>query len=184
VIEYGAKKDNIYITGFMGVGKTTVGRQLASDLSWTFIDLDQAVENASHRPINSIIVNEGLGSLRKMEEAILETIATQQHHIVALGAGALLNSKSMEVVRNSGALIYLHAEVPILIRRIENDHSKRRPLIGTLSGKTLESKIGMLLQKRRATYQKADMRIDTDELDIPSVIHEIEKRRLSVSRAS
>lgn len=177
---------NIHITGFMGVGKSTVARDLAKYLVWNFVDLDREVETLSHRPINDLTEKEGLKAVRQFEERALQKIAERKNQVVALGAGTLLNPENMKLVKSSGLLIYLSAEIRTLVERLVHDTSKERPLFGEYvtavqtgvpqAEQALQRQISKLLQERLPTYVKADLKIDTDEKNIRAITIETEKR--------
>jgi shikimate kinase len=185
---------NIHITGFMGVGKSSVARDLAKYLVWDFVDLDHEVEALSRRPINDVTETDGLQAVRKWEERALKKIAERKHQVIALGAGTLLYPENMKLVKSSGLLIYLSAEIATLIQRLAEDQSKERPLFGEYvnafrnevpgSEQALHRKISTLLQERLPTYVKADLKIDTDGKSIRAITIETEKRlRLREPRA-
>jgi shikimate kinase len=185
---------NIHITGFMGVGKSTVARDLAKYLVWDFVDLDHEVEALSHRPMNDVTEKDGLKAVRQFEERALQKITEKKNQVIALGAGTLLNPENMKLVKSSGLLIYLSAEIKTLIERLVQDTSKERPLFGEYvtavqtevprAEHALERKIASLLRERLPTYVKADLKIDTDEKSIRAITIETEKRlRLLEQRA-
>lgn len=178
----------------MGVGKSSVARDLAKYLVWDFVDLDHEVEALSRRPINNVTETDGLQAVRKWEERALEKIAERKNQVIALGAGTLLYPENMKLVKSSGILIYLSAEISTLIQRLSEDKSKVRPLFGEYvsafqtevpgSQQALHRKIATLLQERLPTYVKADLKIDTDGKSIRAITIETEKRlRLRERRA-
>jgi shikimate kinase len=168
---------NIHITGFMGVGKSSVARDLAKYLVWDFVDLDHEVEALSRRPLNNVTELDGLQAVRKWEARALDKIAEGKNQVIALGAGTLL---------------YPSAEISTLIQRLSEDKSKVRPLFGEYvsafqagipgAEKTLDRKIAALLHERLPTYVKSDMKIDTDGKSIRAITMEIEKRLRSRER--
>jgi shikimate kinase len=178
----------------MGVGKSTVARDLAKYLVWNFVDLDQEVETFAHRNINEITVNDGLEAVRKLEQKALENIADHKNQVIALGAGTLLSPENMKLVKSSGILIYLSAEISTLIKRLTEDLSKERPIFGQYvsafqnhephSQKILRDHISELLRERLPTYVKADFKIDTDEKSVRAITIETSTRlRLLEQRA-
>jgi shikimate kinase len=183
---------NIHITGFMGVGKSSVARDLAKYLVWDFVDLDHEVEALSRRPLNNVTELDGLQAVRKWEARALDKIAEGKNQVIALGAGTLLYPENMKLVNSSGLLIYLSAEISTLIQRLSEDKSKVRPLFGEYvsafqagipgAEKTLDRKIAALLHERLPTYVKSDMKIDTDGKSIRAITMEIEKRLRSRER--
>jgi shikimate kinase len=181
---------NLHITGFMGVGKSTVARDLAKYLVWDFVDLDHEVEALSHRSVNDVTNKQGLPMVRQWEERALGKISERKNQVVALGAGTLLSPENQKLVKDSGLLIYLSAEVSTLIKRLTQDTSKERPLFGKYvtevqnkipnAENALKSEILNLFRERLPTYVKADMKIDTDEKSVRTITIEIEKRLRSL----
>jgi shikimate kinase len=179
---------NIYITGFMAVGKSTTSNQLAHDMGWNFVDLDAAVERMNKSTITDLTERFGLSTIRKLEAEVLRGIALGKNQVVALGAGTLMNPTSEEIVRESGILVYLRAETETLLQRMVNDHSKERPLLGALvddhrkssqdesTEAKLRERIEELLEQRIPTYEKADLEIETEGKDVKAVAQEIEKK--------
>jgi shikimate kinase len=177
---------NVYITGFMGVGKSTVARDLAKYLVWDFVDLDHEVETLSHRSVNDVTERQGLSMVREWEKRALGKTAERKSQVVALGAGTLLSADNQKLVKESGLLIYLSSEISTLIKRLTEDTSKERPLFGKYvtevqnkipnAEKTLRSEILTFFRERLPTYVKADMKIDTDDKSPRAITIEIEKR--------
>ena len=170
----------------MGVGKSSIARDLAKYLVWNFVDLDSEVEALSKQGINELTDREGLEAVRRTEELALGKIEDQTKQVVALGAGTLLKSENLALVRSSGLLIFLSAELKTLAERLVGDTSKKRPLFGDYvtavqdkspnAEKALMRQISSLLSERLPTYVKADLKIDTDGKSIRAITIETEKR--------
>jgi shikimate kinase len=177
---------NIHITGFMGVGKSTVARDLAKYLVWDFVDLDHEVEELSHKSINELTEKGGLEKVREAEQRALEKITGQKNQVIALGAGTLLHPANVKLIKSSGLLVYLSAEISTLMKRLTEDTSKERPIFGDYvkavqagvprSEPALEKEISKLLHERLPTYVKADLKVDTDDKSTRAITIETERR--------
>lgn len=105
------KDRNLYLTGMMGSGKTTVGRILSRWLGVQFIDIDEELERRTGQSVAQIFEEKGEAYFRKLEKNVLKEIASTSGHVVATGGGALLDPENREVLNRSGFLIYLHADL-------------------------------------------------------------------------
>jgi shikimate kinase len=142
----------IFLTGFMGSGKTTVGRRLAAALGRHFMDLDAAIAGSSGHSVSSLL-REDEALFRKLESAALRRVAQKRGWVVALGGGTLLDERNLRLVRRSGTLVWLTAPQTELRLRIKKTCEKR-PLLAT---KTLRE----LIAPRRAGYATASLRTST-----------------------
>lgn len=144
----------IFLIGFMGCGKSTMGRTLAASLNLTFIDLDTFLEERYFRTIPQIFAEEGEDSFRKKERKVLEEVSAFDNVIVATGGGAPCFFDNMELMNDSGFCIFLDVEIESLVKRLI--HAKtERPLIKGKSKEELLLFIEGLMQKRRPFYEKA-----------------------------
>lgn len=144
----------IFLIGFMGCGKSTMGRSLASLLNLTFIDLDTYIEGKYFKTVPQIFAEEGEAEFRKKEHKVLEEVSLFDDVIVATGGGAPCFFNNMEVMNQSGYCVFLDVEIDTLVDRLM--HSKtERPLIKGKSPEELRSFIGALMLKRRPFYEKA-----------------------------
>ena len=144
----------IFLIGFMGCGKSTMGRILAASLNLTFIDLDTFLEERYFRTIPQIFAEEGEDSFRKKERKVLEEVSAFDNVIVATGGGAPCFFDNMELMNDSGFCIFLDVEIESLVKRLI--HAKtERPLIKGKSKEELLLFIEGLMQKRRPFYEKA-----------------------------
>jgi shikimate kinase len=154
-----AGKSLIYLTGYRGSGKTTVGQLLARELGWQFIDADQFLEAKFHRTIREIFAEEGESGFRDKETAMLRELSALDKHVVATGGGIILREENRKVLQESGRVIWLKADAKSLWERIQGDPttSARRPNL--LGGGIAE--VEDLLAKREPHYRScADLEID------------------------
>jgi shikimate kinase len=169
----------IVLIGYMGSGKTTIGKQLSTSLNYKFIDLDQAIENEEQQPVSEIFSKKGEIYFRKKEKKVLETIITNDSNIVlATGGGAPCFGDTMEFIKSSEntITIYLKSSNQELTERLFNERLNR-PLISHLNTKEiLNDFIRKHLFERSFFYNQSKIRITTDNLSVAEVIEEIKNR--------
>ncbi len=150
----------IFLSGFMGSGKTTVGKLLSMALGSSFHDLDDLICQEARMSIPDIFRSDGEDQFRKMEAAQLKEFIKMEG-VLALGGGSLLNSNSREKVLNAGVLVYLRTGVDTLVERLGRSGTGR-PLLD--SEETLEESVGRIIQERESVYDQAHIIVDTDGL--------------------
>lgn len=155
----------ITLTGFMGCGKSSIGKRLSELLCCRFLDMDSVIEEREGRPISEIFAEEGEAAFRKLEQntlcEIIEGHALQPSPelIVALGGGTLTTAECAELVHGNTLCIYLRGSVETLMERLAGG-TAHRPL---LTGSDLRERIEDLMALRSGTYEKtAHIIIDTD----------------------
>lgn len=152
----------IYITGFMGSGKTTVGRMVAEQLGWDFVDLDSDIEEREHESVPSIFASRGEDEFRRIEsDAIrrwLNKIERGQPTVISLGGGAFVQPKNYEMLGNNGISVWLDCSLDVVEARIAN--TDERPLARD------KDAFRKLYAERKVLYGRADFRVDGD-LDAP-----------------
>ena len=120
----------IYLVGFMGCGKSTVGRALADELGWSFFDLDDEIESGAGSSIGEIFDTQGEPIFRALEASALakrvKAVQSGQPQVIALGGGALMNDKSFELVLNHGVVVWLDAPFELIEKRVAAE--SHRPL--------------------------------------------------------
>ena len=159
---------NIFLTGFMGAGKSTVGRRLAQRLDYRFADLDQLIVAREGRSISEIFATRGEGYFRDCEAAVLAGQAETMRTVFATGGGIVAREENRAVMKQFGTVVYLRASWPILERRLAR--SSGRPLADPQLG---WEKIRQLWHRRLPWYEEADLVIDTDQLPVPEVVRAI-----------
>ena len=159
----------IFLIGFMGSGKSTMGRALASELDLTFIDLDSFLEEKYFKTIPQIFAEEGEESFRRKERKVLEEVCSFDNVILATGGGAPCFFDNMELMNKSGFCVFLDVDVTSLVNRLI--HAKtERPLIKGKSPEELHEFIEGLLAKRRPFYEKARYILTGSEITANQVI--------------
>ncbi len=150
---------NIILTGFMGTGKTTVGRLLAEKLKLPFVDIDAAIEAREGTSINDIFAKKGEAYFRRLETEVLREILAQDGQVIAAGGGALLKEENREMLRRRGSLVCLTASPGVIFQRLQNKED--RPLLPE-SPSSLKAKIKKLLAAREGIYNEVEIQISTD----------------------
>tara|TARA_B100000953_G_scaffold126362_1_gene104162 strand:- start:766 stop:1263 length:498 start_codon:yes stop_codon:yes gene_type:complete len=145
----------IFLIGFMGCGKTTLGKKLAKDLNYNFIDLDNYVEKKTNKTIIEIFENKGEKEFRIVEKESLMEVCKKDNIVIATGGGTPCFFDNMQKILGSGKAIYLKMKIEDLLERLETDKSQR-PLIKNKSAKELENFIHNKLSEREYFYKKSD----------------------------
>ncbi len=151
---------NIYLTGFMGSGKTTVGRRLAHELSWDFVDLDEAIEARAGMSIPRIFAERGEESFRELESRCLRREATREEPaVIATGGGVVLDPGNRQVMDDSGLIFWLHPSFEVISARLGKSSRARRPLFSD------EEKARALYRQRLDVYRTAtyEIPVEADE---------------------
>jgi shikimate kinase len=159
----------IYLVGFMGSGKSTVGRALARHLGWRFADLDDDIESRERLTISEIFDQRGEDEFRRVEHDALafrvRDIARGVPWVVALGGGCFANAGNLDLIQNHGISIWLDAPLSIVRSRIA--HATHRPLARD------PGKVDELFDLRRGSYEKADYRIPVGNEGSQGALEEI-----------
>lgn len=159
---------NIVLVGFMGTGKSVVGKHLAKQLSMKFISTDNIIEEKQKQPINDIFSKSGEPYFREIEKGIIKEVSGLENVVIAAGGGAVLDEENMINLRKKGIIICLNATPEAIYERTKK--YKTRPLLNV---KDPIAKIKELLIYRAPFYAKADYQIDTSKKSISEVITEI-----------
>lgn len=167
----------VFLIGYMGSGKTTVGRAVSGMMGCSFIDLDIYIENRYRKTVKELFSLYGEDGFRKIEKRLLEEICEFQDAVIACGGGTPCYFDNMEVMKEKGTVVYLSAPVDILFRRLSLPRSKaKRPVIAAKTDDELLQFICDNLEKRECFYEKADFMFDTSDIETA------EETRVSASR--
>lgn len=150
----------LFIIGYMGAGKSTVGKSLAPIFNLKFIDLDYYIEKKFNTKVSSIFREEREKKFREIERlSLIEIITNQDDFILSVGGGTPVFFDNMEIMNNNGLTIYLKLNPKVLFHRLQKSY-KKRPLIQNLSGTELMDYIEFNLNKREVFYNKAKLKIE------------------------
>lgn len=158
----------VILIGFMGCGKTTLGRKLARALDYGFLDADDAIETAEGMTIPEIFSQKGESHFRKLEHAFIAGLRDQQNIVVSTGGGMPCFGNNIDLLNAAGTTIYLRRSVPELVHRLINAR-KQRPLIAGKNREELVTFIGELLPAREQFYLQAAIILER-EAQTPEVI--------------
>lgn len=161
---------NIVLTGFMGTGKTCVGKRLAKRLGYKFVDVDQLIEAGASMPIRKIFSERGEPVFRRLEQRIISRVVHGSQQVIATGGGAVVNPENRTRLRASGPVICLTARPQTIARRVGTNVALR-PVLKS-QGSVL-NRIRTLLGQRANAYAKADLTIDTSDLSVEQVVERI-----------
>ncbi len=156
-------KTNVALIGFMGAGKTAVGRVLAEKLDKKLIELDSLIELKAGKSIARIFQEDGEIAFRQLEIEAAKEVAAGKNQVIACGGGIVLNKINIDHLKEESVMVYLTASPEVILDRLSTD-SEMRPLLKT-SNKAITIK--ELLKFRQPFYKRAaDIKIDTSKLDI------------------
>ncbi|MBI5914163.1 MAG: AAA family ATPase [Bacteroidetes bacterium] len=152
----------IFLTGFMGAGKSYLGQELARLLGFGFIDLDTLIEAEEGKPISAIFAEKGEAKFREIERENLISLAGFSKVVVATGGGAPCYSNNMAWMNGHGVTVYLHAPVAILASRLKNEKEKR-PLLSSLTDEALHNFIEGKINERKQFYEQSHLSFEVPE---------------------
>jgi shikimate kinase len=163
-------KTGIALIGFMGTGKSVVGRLLADKLGKRFIEMDAEIEKKAGKPVAAIFREDGEASFRKMEAQITAEISAKKNTVVACGGGIVLDKANIFRLNQEYVIVCLSAAPGDILKRISGEVGTRPLLDVADKGKTIKE----LLSARRPLYEQAsDITVDTSGIDPPGVVQKI-----------
>jgi len=152
---------NLVFTGFMGTGKSSVGKLAASILNFSFVDIDKEIEYRTNMSITDIFANFGEPYFRKIESKIIKEFSEKVEMVISTGGGVVLNTENIRNLRKHGIVILLKAKPEVILKNVSKD--KSRPL---LNCENPMNQIIDLLEARKEYYKNNDFEIDISELSI------------------
>lgn len=163
----------ISLLGYMGSGKTTIGRQLAASLQLNFLDLDELIEQNQGKSIHRIFTESGQIKFRKLEKQILdEVLTTEDDFVLALGGGTPAYFDNMDFINQNTTSVYLRADMGSLLERLKEEKDKR-PLLSHLDPDELPEFLAKHLFERRNFYERADFVVDIKNKTISEITAQI-----------
>ena len=163
-------KNNIYLVGFMATGKTAVGKELAKQKKWQFVDLDELIALKEKRSIPDIFAKYGEPYFRRIEKQVLQEVAREKEFVVACGGGIVIDKNNIKTMKQSGMIICLTATSEAILERTAG--YRHRPLLNVADPK---KQIELLLKLRAPFYAQADKAIDTSKISVKEAVDKIIK---------
>lgn len=161
---------NITLVGFMGTGKTVVGKRLAKRLRWSFFDIDKDIEAAAKKTISQIFSQKSEAVFRRLERRCIRVVVKKQRQVIATGGGAFLDSANRAFLQDSGPVIALTAKPKVILERI-GSKVHTRPLLAGFPDPLI--RIKTLQIQRAVAYTHADLTVDTSSLSVDAVVDRI-----------
>ena len=159
---------NIVLVGFMGTGKTAVGKELAERLKMKFVDIDDIIEEQQGMEITDIFAKKGEPYFRSVEKGVIKEVSKKTGLIIAAGGGAVIDEENVKNLKSGGIMICLTASPDKILERTKG--YVHRPLLNVPDPKR---RITELLEKRAQFYARADCQIDTTNLTIEEILQKI-----------
>lgn len=169
----------VFLIGFSGSGKSTIGARLSEVLSVPFYDTDAMIERETGRTISALFLQKKEKGFRSIEYDVIASLLEKRRRpkVVALGGGAFVTNRNRKLISNHGFVIYLRCSAKELYRRL--NRVSDRPLLnvnprpGQTARQARMERIRELLDRRRSTYRMADATVSTTNKSVPAVIEEI-----------
>lgn len=161
----GERTGVVFLVGFMGAGKTTVGQILARLLRWDFVDLDELIVAADRRTIPQILAEQGEAYFRRLEREVLVSLRRRDRLVVACGGGTYANEESRRLIDRMGRVVWIQVRLAQALARCEGGAG--RPLLQ--GGPQAEA----LYLSRLPSYRAAGLRVDADGLSPEEVAERI-----------
>jgi len=165
---------NVFLIGFMGSGKTALGRKLSKKLNRDFIDLDNLIGEKEGRSVSEIFSEKGEDYFRNVEKSTVLRLTRDKNAVVSLGGGACCNNESWNFLKNNGLIIYLKEKPEVLLGRLRVNKSER-PLIADLDDKDLKNFIDEKLAERSTYYEKAHFIYEKEKSSFDFLVRQIEE---------
>ncbi len=159
---------NVVLFGFMGTGKTTIGKRLAQRLGWTCMDMDEILEQREGRSIADIFATDGEAHFRMLEKDLAAELAHGTRQVISTGGGVVLDPENVRRFQASGFCVCLHADEDTILRRVAA--KSHRPL---LEQGDKAARIRALLHQRKPLYDQIEHQIDTVALSEDKIVEEL-----------
>jgi shikimate kinase len=170
----------IFLTGYMGCGKSTAGKKLASKLQYEFIDLDHFIESEYKMSIPEIFSSKGEKEFRSIENNCLKKLLTRDNLVIACGGGTPCYYNNMQTMKENGITVYIKMSVDALVNRLVNAKDKR-PLVAGKTEKELHEFVTRQLEKREDIYHQAQFTVKGKDLDIDELANFVQAELKPVS---
>jgi shikimate kinase len=164
----------IFLIGFMGSGKSTTGKKLASHLNWSFIDLDEKIEQSTGMEIRDIFSEKGEAFFRKIESDTLKRMASESNAVISTGGGTPCFGDNMDFMLRTGLTVYLRMTPARLKSRLAGT-SEHRPLLKDIGKNGLQEYITAKLAEREKWYSRAEVIVDGFNTDFSALYSLVKK---------
>lgn len=173
------RNERIYLTGFMGSGKSTIGPILANTIGYRFLDVDRAIEKATGKSVKQIFHDHGEAHFRALERNLIAELSEQRHLVVSLGGGTMVDPGNFHTITRSGIVVYLKATPEQIFKRLQRKVD--RPTLTDVSGdrlgeEELKLRIEELFRQRELFYLRADVVVPTDETRVGITVDEVVRK--------
>jgi len=167
---------NLVLIGYRGSGKTTVGRALAERLNWPFVDTDDLIQERTGMTIREIFADHAEDGFRQIESSMIAEIAEHDRHVVSTGGGVVLRPENVEILRQSGKLIYLTASPEILWKRIFDDLHRHATRLKMSPDEGLRQVRQALIERGPIYTQAADCIVEVGRRSVEDIVRRILSR--------
>lgn len=174
--------NNVYLTGFMASGKSTLGPILANTIGFDFTDLDREIENKLGKKVSDIFKTHGEQYFRDLEKEMIVSFSEREKMVVSLGGGAIIDDDDLDRIKKSGILIFLKSSPETIYQRIKFKKDRPAFLFENIKEPTKEiflSEIDLLFNSRMKYYSQADIIIQTDNISIGRTVDLIVRKLTS-----
>lgn len=165
----------IYLIGYMGSGKSTIGRMVADQMKLDFIDFDTYIEGLEKKTVAEIFDSNGENKFRELEHEHLKKLLNEDNCVISLGGGTPCFHNNLALIRENGTSVYLEMDVATLVNRLYQARNKR-PLIRGLNKMELKYFIEANLEKRKPIYQQAHFSVSGTGRNKEEIVEEINKK--------
>ncbi|ACK94373.1 shikimate kinase [Bacillus thuringiensis] len=160
---------SIYITGYMGAGKTTIGKALSQELQMDVVDTDQKIEEKQKKAIRDIFAEEGEMTFREYESEMLRSLPVH-NVIITTGGGIIERAENRKWMKENGTVVYLYCDPNVIAERLREDTT--RPLF---QKKDIDAFVKKF-ESRRAYYEEAHIHIDTTNKSVKQIMNELKEK--------
>lgn len=161
--------NKIFLVGFMGCGKSTLGKKIATQIGWEFVDLDEYIEKKEGKSIPLIFKEQGESYFRKLETRCLKELLKFKSCVISCGGGTPCFNKNMDIITLAGASIYIKLSPTVLFNRLKLEKDQR-PLIADMEDSKMFFYIQKKLNERKIFYEKAEFIFSADSEKDESII--------------
>jgi shikimate kinase len=166
----------IYLNGFMGSGKTTIGKALANSLCCLFVDLDNFIEEKTFTPIPLIFKQWGEAYFRDLEFEYLNDLMVYDNIVIACGGGTVTKNETIELMNKNGVTVFLNHNFELIYSRLNNDKEiAKRPILEALPKSNFKTELHSLFYLRQPFYNKCLIEVDANS-DIENIVSEIKQK--------